>query len=255
MKDGVVLHGNLVFDTVTVYSGKNEHTYTRPGGIANIAHALRRVNPTIPIILHAKVGLDYWGAEILSWLWNPKFKLHLANLIISPDTTSRANITIDAMAQSKAVEVSWGCCQTLDTLHVANTEPNWWHHIAYLDLLPNLTAEISRLRQQGNTVSADLAGGSTQTKLHQLSYLFASQEEAVLYDLHGVRTFLHSPTTIVDTGTDTQFTFDRDRRVIDPLGAGDIFAAVTINTLIHDEVPDWEKIQKQTLNLLHTKHA
>tara|TARA_B100000085_G_scaffold123031_1_gene111988 strand:- start:581 stop:1489 length:909 start_codon:yes stop_codon:yes gene_type:complete len=264
----VSLYGNLILDTtycVNDYSHGESNTCLdkkiSPGGIANVAAAISRIEPTLNINIESKIGGDISGRYAKKWFANLK-KLGYnvnANMIETSKPTSEAIIISDLLNMNRSSIVNWGACQEINKL---NDYSSRWCHILYVDKLPNLDLNSLKYLSENSIISIDLCSSNHNDKTREkilsmlpyVDYVFASSEEgrcligkekdydialAIAKNARGWAV-IHSPDgSFISNGqhknTKGYKVENKIQKPVNVLGAGDNFAAAFISKKIQDK--------------------
>jgi len=189
----ICLHGNLILDKVYKINNFRSNdsnecfgTYESPGGIANMVRAFAQLNPSLRLTVDSALGADDGGKYIKRWFRHFKeLRLATVDLLLteSQTSTSEALILCDTGKSERTSVVNWGACAELSELSKVDAR---WHHIVYLDKLPNLDIQSLKELSKTSIISADLCSAKhTQEQrnkilsmLEHVDYIFASSEEA-----------------------------------------------------------------------------
>jgi len=122
----------------------------------------------------------------------------------------------------------------------------------------NFIQDIDFIYKLDGIVCADICSGKNFKTNNRLDYLFASEEDANLIDYSGYsnKTIIHSPKKSYVKNTDIIFNSEEYLKDINPLGAGDFYAAYYIYSLLNNK-SDIECIQDshiKTTNFLKDKN-
>ena len=263
----VSIYGNLILDTVHCVSFFNDgHSneslkqYKSIGAIGNVVRELKNIDKNLKIFVYSSVGNDDEGSKIIFNL-NKLGAEHKIN-IDHNNLTSNAVIISDMSLNKRTSIVKWGACT--NTLF-SDVQPSRWHHIMYLDTLTNLTEDVLISMANDGIVSADLCLNyyTPERKnwiismLQYINYLIISDEEAksltnvfssgqsknycneeaAFFLGKKVKNYciIHTPhgSTVSNGKLTKNFKtkFYRNKN-INVLGAGDIFAASFINSIL-----------------------
>ncbi len=183
----VALYGNLVADSVYRLDGSvrlgnpndcSQH-YWAAGGIANVARGLLECFPGTKVACSSIVGQDIGGGQCQQQLVEMGADIEEVTENIAAPTSSA---TVLLTPHSKTSIVAWGADQ--HTRQFPHIEADW-HHIAYLDALPNLLP--SELDSFDGILSADLCRTQHDSEFQfrifdyigHLDYLLISDGEAM----------------------------------------------------------------------------
>ena len=189
----VSIYGNLILDKVcrvSQYRHASSNNCTlmtsSPGGIANVAAAIARLNNNLSLTVNSVVGDDIASSITKQWFLDLAEKTDARIDIVlepSPTHTSEAVIICDTDNNNRGSIVQWGACTELSSL---TDHDSRWCHIIYADKLPNLDINSLKEISKKSIISLDLCSDNQtrETKdkilsaLPHVDYLFASSEEA-----------------------------------------------------------------------------
>jgi sugar/nucleoside kinase (ribokinase family) len=283
----ICLHGNLILDKVYGINNfrsndSNEciDSYESPGAIANMVRALSKLNPSLRLAVDSSVGDDESGRYIKRWFRHFKeLRMATVDLLLTESdlNTSEALILSDVEKGTRTSIVRWGACSAIDSLRNVDAR---WHHILYLDKLPNLDIESLKELSKTSIISADLCGteySKDQRKkvisaLGHVDYIFASSEEArsltqMLNDHSSTRelgkmvkkyAIVHTPngssfSSGVNNDVNEVYCDEKIDGPLNVLGAGDNFASAFIASSFFDNNV-LERTIRKNLEFAH-RHA
>jgi len=283
----ICLHGNLILDKVYGINNfrsndSNEciSSYESPGAIANMVRALSNLNPSLRLTVDSALGNDSNGKYIKRWFRNFKeLRVAIVDLLLSESdsNTSEALILSDVENGTRTSVVNWGACAEITKLKNVDAR---WHHVLYLDKLPNLDIESLKELSKTSIISADLCAAKHSRErrekilamLEHIDYIFASSEEArgltqMLNDHSSARelgklvkkyAIVHTPngSTFSDGQTNDTGRIYCDEKLdgqLNVLGAGDNFASAFIASSFFDNNV-LEQTVRKNLEFAH-KHA
>ena len=277
----ISIYGNLIVDTVyetfdfrESFSNKCERKYISPGGTANVVKSLYSIDKHLKISLDCEIGNDPDGACCLKWAYkiNSKFENFSPTIKKTPSPTSHALIISDLQKNKRSSIVQWGACSEIKNIDFKKSK---WHHIMYVDALPNITEKNLNDLQDNGTISIDFCLGrhSVEEKnrlfkiLKFVDYVFISDVEAKsLTETNDLEkacfeiskntkgsVILHTPKRSVvgfNKGKNistikTNFIKDLNLNV---LGAGDIYASAFIENMIKTHKCDIHKSVKHSID-------
>lgn len=263
----IAICGNIILDSVyeTGTITKDDHAvqcsvYSESlGGVVNVARTLHRCDPTYNVLCCGAVHRDDY-TDIFMRLMDMGLNSELQQC---NQHTSRATIlSFNALAAKQSMVFWGGCLEYRPEARHAD-----WHHIAYLDAVPNITKEFILACREEGVVSADLCIGKYTDNererllalMSEIDYVFMSDHEAdqlLLQGLHNVAkhaTIIHrSNGSSVLMGNGIYSLGASAAQNVNVLGAGDVFAAYCINGLVRDHdllvtVADSHKLTKEFL--------
>lgn len=283
----ICLHGNLILDKVYTIrdfrsndSNESLGSYQTPGGIANMIRAFVHLNPSLRLTVNSTIGNDDNGRYIKRWFKHFKdLRLSDIDLLLTESTTntSEALIISDLKRSERTSVVNWGACAELTELSKVDAR---WHHVLYLDKLPNLNAQSLKELSKTCIISVDLCSANhTQEQrnkilslIEHVDYIFASSEEArsltrMVNDHSAARELgkVVKKYAIVHTPNGSNFSNGSNNEVgriyceqkfdeqLSVLGAGDNFASAFIASSFDDNNV-LEQTVRKNLEFAH-KHA
>lgn len=273
----ISFHGNLILDNVYCVAEFAEgesnsclSAYASPGALANMVLAVAKITSDISIAVDSLLGHDTSGAHILKWfkhfgkLYRNELGVNLPQQWEIP--TSEAAIISDINKKVRSSIVKWGACQQVSELD--NTKSNW-HHILYVDKLPNLTEQSLKSISKRSIISLDMCSNKhtdmersrINQMLHHADYVFAGSTEAlsltetstVAESAHRLGSqcrgyaIVHTPTySLYSNGSNSAEVKCPEilQGPVNVLGAGDNFAAAFITKMLQKEISIPEALEQ-----------
>lgn len=254
----VAVYGNLIYDKiVTVNDGidignsNNAIISNNIGGIGNFYRAALK-SKLFDCKLVSCVGDDETGRSIIASFRNDiKYDHHLMT-IPNTKTSSAINI-VDKDLFQRTGFVEWGICSTYNSWYPINAG---WHHLMYLDRMAiNNIEEFSKF----GVVSVDLCDNNNlelmADKLRFVDYIFCSSDGKNLHNRdipYRKALIAHQPGFVSVNYRDSGLEYYQTDIVggLNVLGAGDIFAAFCIKSIIDHGKVDIELVHNSTRDLL-----
>lgn len=195
------IYGNVFYDQVSIISKDGNYSYNSLGGIGNI----------IPL-------LDDNDSVYTSFFQSKEYSF--AEIIINIDEQTKSS-----RAFNPYTEAPFEDCK--DNIG--------WSHLVYLDTIKNLTVDIIKQLKENGTVSADISDLGLDFNKELLQYidvLFVSKE-FLIDDMYKVPfLFIKEDDEIIIICPGSRFGIEYCRHSLNNLGAGDIFAYLTIKNII-----------------------
>ena len=256
----VCLIGNLIVDDIYCvsnfilgHSNKSLSHERNVGSIANVLRVLMNLRPDFKISICSSIGKDVNGKNVMDWVSKIQYEnqeiqvnLHHSDQL----DTSNALIISDVTQNTRSSIVNWGACAEMRDF---TAPPSEWFHIMYADKLHNLNIEnLKELKKQG-VVSVDFCLGSHSKKeieritslLPYIDYAILSVDEVCsiaqskqaipatkkIGKLINKYAIIHSPCQVYISNGESLDILETnyvDKKNMNVLGAGDMFAAAVI---------------------------
>lgn len=247
--------GNSIWDQVYYVNSLEENSankafssYEALGGIGNFVRAVDHLDSEnqAKICFSTAIGSDIYSNNVRKYLEsihesNKNLKF---NITQTPARLSKATIIHDEQKNQKTSIVDWQTCQLPDICNISSS----WTHIMYLDAMCDIRENHLKKLSDNSIVSADLCLAHhsredvehLQKLLPYVDYLIISDSESSLLNRtvaqSKVATIIHSAEGsewfLRQENTRNKFSSDVKISNVNVLGAGDIFAAAFIFSMI-----------------------
>jgi hypothetical protein len=216
MKD-LILYGNKINDTICLYD--KEFIIGQPNNDCRVINSVGGIGNHVDAITSTSLDLKFCVEYV-----SPS----------EDDPISSAVVIIDKKdgKRRKSSCVKWGCDAKLNTQNLVH-EQSRWHHISYIDALPNLVAEdIFPMHDVAGIVSIDFCGANFRydpSIFNWVDFIITSDTESnKIPDEFRFKSIIHSPegTTFWDK-CEARFKHIKNPIPLDDdiciLGAGDAY--------------------------------
>jgi len=254
----VAVYGNLIYDQiVTINDGMNIGNSNNAvisnniGGIGNFYRAVLK-SKLFDCRLVSCVGDDVAGRSIIANFRNDTKFNHYLMTIPNTKTSFAVNI-VNKCSFQRTGFVDWGICSTYNLWYPVDAN---WHHLMYLDRMTiNNIKEFSKY----GVVSVDLCDSnnleSLFDKLQYVDYVFCSSDGINLHSKnipYRKALIAHQPGFISVNYRDSGLEFKQTDVVggLNVLGAGDMFSAFCVKSIVDHGKVDIELVHNSTRDLL-----